>query len=455
MNRIALLEADLRRGDLLRRRRPAARGALPLATPAPPRPAPGAAASSVARAMSVWAGTASYAPSPRAGRPGASVRGVRRGTRAMSGPRLDFRVPNLPNPLQQPLSMSCWATVGTMMTSWRDQATHTVEGFLTGLGGPWLTKFQQNSGLYSSEMRTYLATMGMQNEPAQVNYSAQAWEGLLRQFGPLWVTADNDAAHAVQGIHEHMLVGIHGPADGDPDVDVIDPGSGRMESMPLSRFVARYEQLAGTDWAGLQVRHWPAAAQRAAQQSLAWARQASVRLAQAHIAPAAVAAVAAAAGLGWEIFKEVVSENNSLTWTRSRMQGVRLPREDASKESLRQGQYRAASVRSRKTLAYDFVVATDHVGAEFEVQYRYNGHCVGEVTITNTSYAPPGPLSGRRVSVDTTIAGALEHETADMSAVQVEIVYSFSNVAGSEGTWVHRFVLFGDGRAPRETMTRR
>lgn len=278
MNRIAMLEADLRRGDLLRRRRPAPHGGSTAPPPVPPvGPAPGrAAASSVERAMSVWAGTASRSlMSPRR-------RALRGETRvpARTLSMLDYRVPNLPAPLQQPLSMSCWATVGTMMTSWRDQATHTLSGFLTGLGGPWLTKFEQNAGLFSAEMRTYLATMGMQNEPAQVNYSAQGWEGLLRQFGPLWVTADNNAAHAIQGVHEHMLVGIHGPADGDPDADVIDPGSGRLESMPLSRFVSRYEQLAGTDWAGLQVRHWPPGASRAAQQSLAWARQASARLAQ-------------------------------------------------------------------------------------------------------------------------------------------------------------------------------
>ena len=68
--------------------------------------------------------------------------------------------------------------------------------------------------------------------------------------------------------------------------------------MPMADFVARYEQLAGTTFAGLQIRHWPAGAQRAAQQSIRWAQQASTRYARARddqstVAPDDAAAIVA------------------------------------------------------------------------------------------------------------------------------------------------------------------
>ena len=76
-----------------------------------------------------------------------------------------------------------------------------------------------------------------------------------------------------------------------------------------------------------------------------------------------------------------------------------------------------------------------------------------DVTITSTSYAPPGPLSGRNLRVETNIVLASEHERGDVAAVVVEIVYHFSNVGGSPGTFVDRFVLFGDGRDEVRTTT--
>jgi hypothetical protein len=194
---------------------------------------------------------------------------------------LDYRVPNLPMPMKQPSSMVCWATVATMMASWRDQQTHTLSGYINGLGEPWKTKLATDKGLTAAEAPQLLATMGMQVETTQANFTAERWEQMLHDFGPLWVTADNNSKPDIQGIHAHILVGIHGPSDGDPTVDIIDPGVGAEVQMPMSAFVERYQQLANTHFAGLQIRHWPPNVQRAAQQSLQWAQQASQRMARA------------------------------------------------------------------------------------------------------------------------------------------------------------------------------
>jgi hypothetical protein len=265
---------------------------------------------------------------------------------------------------------------------------------------------------------------------------------MLHDFGPLWVTADNNSKPDIQGIHAHILVGIHGPSDGDPTVDIIDPGVGAEVQMPMSDFVERYQQLAKTHFAGLQIRHWPPNAQRAAQQSLRWARQASERMARARGGPAG--AVIAGAALGWEVFKTVVEGQRGLRWTRAEMKGIKCPRNDKSFEN--KGTYQLATLKSRMTVRYDDWGPDDYLGAEFEIRYRYNGNCVRDVQIQNISTAPPGLLTGRNLEVFTDIVDASEYERGDVAAMEVTLIYSFSGATGSHGTYTERLVLFGDGR---------
>ena len=98
---------------------------------------------------------------------------------------LDYRVPNLPMPVKQPSTMVCWATVATMMASWRDQQTHTLPGYIGGLGEPWKTKLATTRASPRPEAPQLLATMGMQVETTQANFTAERWERMLHDFGPL------------------------------------------------------------------------------------------------------------------------------------------------------------------------------------------------------------------------------------------------------------------------------
>jgi hypothetical protein len=462
MNRIQTLEADLQRSAtrLGGRARPAPGKAVtaadaardggdtmlvpPGATPAVVAPEPTATQSSVAGAMSAWRGrtasTGARAFSRRVGRGGSRSFSV----------TLDYRVPDLPMPIQQTSSMVCWAFVATMMASWRDRTSHTVDGYVGSLGEPWISKLKNNSGLTTTEAPQLLATMGLQIETTPANFTADQWEDMLRDWGPLWVTADNNHAPQVQGVHAHILVGIHGPSDGDPTVDVIDPALGREVQMPMSQLAARYEQLAGTAFAGLQVRHWPARAQQAAQQSMSWARQELARRSGAFNA----GAVIAGAGLLFTVFKELVTTRD-LRWHKSELRGKVIPGNiEANKPLADQGTYQSKRFKSLKRLAFWEPIGEDNVGAEFEVSYEYNGTCVANVRMTNTSYAPPNPLAGRGVSVDSNITQAFADERGNIAAVEVEIVYQFSAGSGSAGTFTQRYVIFGDGRQEQFTETR-
>lgn len=362
---------------------------------------------------------------------------------------LDYRVPDLPMPLQQTTSKLCWATVATMMASWRDRQSWTVDGYIGSLGGPWAAKLPKNEGLSSAEAPQFLATMGLQIEPTQANFTAERWESMLRDWGPIWVTADPSSAPDIQGVHAHIVVGIHGPSDGNPTVDIIDPGIGREVQMPMSEFVARYEQLAPTPFAGMQIRHWPARAQQAAQQSLSWARQAIQRAR----ALDAAGAVVAATGLLYQVIKDATT-TNGLTWRKSELRGKMIPGNSESKRALADGTYQQKAFKAHRTIQWDYGIGTDNVGADFEVTYEYNGHCVANVRMTNTSYAPGAPLSGHELTVDTNITQSFAQERNDVVAVEIEIVWQFNYARGSAGTYTHRYVVFGDGRPELVTETR-
>ena len=396
----------------------------------------GSVAASVAAAMANWAGASTY-PRRRYGSSGSA----RARSRSMAL-TLDYRVPNLPMPMKQPSNMVCWATVATMMASWRDQQTHTLSGYINGLGEPWKTKLANNQGLAAAEAPQLLATMGMQVETTQANFTAERWERMLHDFGPLWVTADNNSKPDIQGIHAHILVGIHGPSDGDPTVDVIDPGVGAEVQMPMSDFVERYQQLAKTHFAGLQIRHWPPNAQRAAQQSLRWAQQASERMARA--SDGGAGAGVALAALGFEVFRSVVEGERGLKWTKAEMKGTKCPRNDKSFAEKGTYQLRHAEVED------DHSVLGPAPRRQRRCRVRdplpLQRQLCGDVQIHNISTAPPAPLAGRGLEVYTDIVDSREYERGDVAAVEVTLIYSFSGGGGSAGTYTERLVLFGDGR---------
>lgn len=446
MSRIQALEADIRRNAarLGGHRRTGSAAPTPTADhPEQPVGDPAAVKqSSVAAAMSSWRGS----------RGQSRTQSVRRGRSRALALMLDYRVPDLPMPLRQVTSMVRWATVATMMASWRDRTSHTVESYISGLGEPWISKLRSNSGLAGAEAPQLIATMGLQIETTQSNFTAERWESMLHEWGPLWVTADYNSAAGVQSVHAHILVGIHGPADGNPTVDVIDPAVGREVQLSLSELVARYEQLAGTQFAGLQIRHWPARAQQAAQQSMAWAQQTLTR----HAAAQNAGAVVAAAGLLFQVHKELTTTND-LSWRKSELRGKVVPGNSEAKKPLAdQGVYQEKKPRlkSLRRLTWDEFMWDDNVGAEFEISYEYNGSCLANVRLTNTSYAPPRPLSGRNLTVDTNITQSFANERDDIAAVEVEIVYQFTYARGSAGTFTQRYVLFGDGRQELFTETR-
>lgn len=183
---------------------------------------------------------------------------VRRGSRTLQLP-VDHAVPGLVVPLRQPSPMGCWATVFAMLYSWREQQSMTIETALAAVGQPWVDLYKADTGLPGSRKAEFLAQAGLIAEPP-MSYSVEGWEGLLRSYGPLWVTTD-EAPGPAWAIHARVITAIKG--DGSLEgtrFTIIDPATGSTAPETIATFLPKFEEEARDPALPLriQVVHWPA-----------------------------------------------------------------------------------------------------------------------------------------------------------------------------------------------------
>jgi hypothetical protein len=206
-------------------------------------------------------------PTPSANGTGANGNGKAkaawRSVRAFNAP-VSYRVSGIVPPLRQPTSMTCWATVTTMMVCWRQNQSMSIDTAIGGIGSQYLAKFQANQGLASAEKGPFLAAAGLVAEPPMC-YSIEGWLQLLRTYGPLWVTTDEDPSKNF-AIHARIMVGIEG--DGTPEgtsVRIVDPATGTEYSEDVPTFTRKFEEEAlhskPDQPLRIQVVHWAANSQ--------------------------------------------------------------------------------------------------------------------------------------------------------------------------------------------------
>ena len=147
--------------------------------------------------------------------------------------------------LKQDNSMSCWATVATMMVSWKEGKKLTVEEVLQKAGAQYLTKFQNKEGLPSSEKEAFIEALGMEGE-APASYSVQQYIDWVKQYGPLWITTDSSGATGQFSPHARVVTSITGTGSADgsgTNFIFIDPATGAELTEPFDKFLQAYEQM--------------------------------------------------------------------------------------------------------------------------------------------------------------------------------------------------------------------
>lgn len=200
------------------------------------------------------AGTAVKSPPPPV--PPTQPAAVAKAVRAMGA--VNYRVPGLVAAIRQPSGMTCWATVTTIMMQWRQQASMSIATAIGRVGAPWLAMFNADQGLPGSKKAAFLTAAGLTHQWPQ-SRSAEGWEALLRQFGPIWVTTDEDPS-ANFAIHARVMTGIRGDGtEAGTTLDIVDPGTGTAYTENFGTFLRKYESEARETKgpARIQIVHWP------------------------------------------------------------------------------------------------------------------------------------------------------------------------------------------------------
>jgi|GEM_PF-2393885 len=164
---------------------------------------------------------------------------------ALSAPpaqQINYTVPVPISVIPQPTTRSCWAAVTTMLLSWRDELTYDIPKLLEKIGKKWLDLFNKNQVLPFKDHPVFLAAAGLIAETPQ-SFSVKGWESLLRTYGPIWVTSDEQLGYGTR-FHARVVIGIQG--DGTPKgtfLKIIDPDRGRQRQESVAHFVQKYEEV--------------------------------------------------------------------------------------------------------------------------------------------------------------------------------------------------------------------
>jgi hypothetical protein len=155
-----------------------------------------------------------------------------------------YTAPGTKNILPQPSSMSCWATVYTMMISWKRRQCISINDAIAALGQKWLNYLTADNGLPGHEGQNFERTAGIVREP-RMNYTLEGWSDLLWNHGLLWVSHAGLTSAGRLYIHDRIVEGIvgNGSVQGT-SVKIIDPDRGRQYMEPFRVFLPNYERQA-------------------------------------------------------------------------------------------------------------------------------------------------------------------------------------------------------------------
>lgn len=140
-------------------------------------------------------------------------------------------------PIKQEKSMDCWATVYTMMNSWRIKKHISVHETMVDLGSPWYEYYLNNEGLPASQERRFFCKVGLTFEPS-ANYLISFYKNALGRYGPLWITS-GDGFNS----HARLMVGLYG--DGSYEntcLEFIDPKTGKVYCQRGLDFALEFEK---------------------------------------------------------------------------------------------------------------------------------------------------------------------------------------------------------------------
>jgi hypothetical protein len=169
---------------------------------------------------------------------------------------VNYNVPGDKVVLAQPSTMACWATVYTMMKSWNDQLSYSIESAVENVAHKYGDYYRNNTGLPSSEFGPFLMAAGMTHEPME-NLTIDGWLGQLQSNGLIWVGTLAGVSPGT-GLHSRIIEGISGDGNfAGTWFSIIDPAGGKRYTETFSVFLTKYEgAFRGQSGEYFQIRHF-------------------------------------------------------------------------------------------------------------------------------------------------------------------------------------------------------
>lgn len=168
---------------------------------------------------------------------------------------IEYDVPGEIPVISQPTDMSCWATVATMIFSWHEQQSFSIESCMDYIGPVYRKIYDENTGLSPSLVENFSFTSGLNLEYQRCE-TPESILRLLIDYGPLIIIDDEDDSPSF-ALHARIVKGIYG--SGNPDdtyVKIIDPWEGQEYDEAFSTFTRKYEDAAGVNDLNIQMMHF-------------------------------------------------------------------------------------------------------------------------------------------------------------------------------------------------------
>lgn len=365
--------------------------------------------------------------------------------------------------------MSCWAASAAMVVGWRDQVSiadseiarmvPVIDAYRTGL---WPRQRQQLANAWN-----------LVAEPP-ASYTVTAWAQMLEAYGPIYIDM---TASGNSGGHVRVLVGMEsdGNADGSgTTMYMYDPWPGTPGKIKLSfaDFLTLYEGRVGNSGGQLeyQILHAdsiPASLSpvtsapfsltlaEEAQPALDTSKSETPRLpappapivqqqqliTKALVVPAAAIEIASVV-LG-ATMERVANNDGDVHWELDQLRGYKHPNDIAPNPM-------PAANDGLVIRLTDWPYFENHLGdrisAGFEINWQYNGKCVGNVMISNvaTNDAVGWGLSVKAKIMDDNIV--YPRDNPSFAALRVRFEYRFTRSIGGDLIAIQDVHLFGNGR---------
>lgn len=153
---------------------------------------------------------------------------------------IDYRVPGLVNPIQQPNSLLCWATAYTIMRSWKQQQSFSIREAVAAVDASYGTMYDNNQAMQPAEFTRFLRLARLTHQPMW-NIPIEEWTRLLGTHGLLWVGTLGVVSPGTY-LHSRLLERIAGDGSNSGTLfHIVDPENGSRYPETFDVFLRRYE----------------------------------------------------------------------------------------------------------------------------------------------------------------------------------------------------------------------